>query len=64
MLRARMIEPQTQKKQSRQAVDLQQKTQRFDELELIPTAPTGEDQEMLFQLPMVVQVHRRRITSA
>ncbi len=64
MLRARMIEPQTQKKQNRQAVDLQLKPLEFDELELIPTAPTGEDQEKLFQLPMVVQVHRRRITSA
>ena len=64
MLRARMIEPQTQKKQNRQAVDLKQKAHRFDELELILTAPTGEDQEILFQLPTVFQVHRRRITSA
>ena len=60
MLRARMIEPQTQKKQNRQAVDLQLKPLGFDELELIPTAPTSEDQEKLFQLPMVVQIHRRR----
>ena len=51
MLRARMIEPQTQKKQSRQAVDRQQKTHRFDELELIPTAPTDEDQHEIVPAP-------------
>ena len=41
---ARMNKRQTQKKQDHQAVDPPLQMLSFDELELIPTAPTDEDQ--------------------
>ena len=48
---ARMNKRQAQKKQDHQAVDLPLQMLCFDELELIPTAPTDEDQHEIVPAP-------------